>query len=213
MNRKWIFRGVALAGIGLLLWCFPIFHMVSLSDKRMAQAAATFNPAQLVETVWNGPLSTTMQTCPELVTFANEFRENPQQTLERYGRVVGVSSKRHFQLRFEGVVIEKDANRLLLQPHPGNLHGVMIEVQNGPVFGNAVRDGCALFRVGDFTDTRKFNDISAELNRRVEQDILPQLFMKVNRGETVAVTGCFTLNSRNPSIEVIPFIPIAFEVR
>ena len=50
---------------------------------------------------------------------------------------------------------------------------VVIEI--GPVFGNAIRDGSGLLDVSEFANSQDFNALSAEINRRVEELVLPVL--------------------------------------
>lgn len=209
MKKVWIIRICLLLGIGALLYLFPLFRVESLSERVNRQQLASFNPAQIVANVWHTDLSAAAKQAPLLETFARAFREDPQQAIAAYGNTVGVSSKWNFMVRVRGHVREHDGSLLRLEPL-ASPH-LRIEIRNGPVFGNSVRDGSALFDVASFTDTRKFNDLSAELNKQVEMSVLPALFAELSEGSLVEVVGCFTLDTRNPELDQIRLVPIQFE--
>ena len=210
MKRKWIIWA-SLSAITVLLLCFfPLFRVKSLSEKRKQEQAAAFNASELVESIWEMDLQTAGQSAPDITVFLEEFAVDAEAAIVKYGNRVGVSSKYHFLFALNGNIQSIEGNTLVIESTDWG--ATSIEIRNGPVFGNAVRDGCKLFDVASFTDTRKFNDVSAELNLRVEQDVLPLLFEQVEQGREISSVGCFTLNAKRPSVERIKWIPVGFKV-
>jgi predicted lipoprotein len=195
---------------GVLIYFFPLFRVESLSARVKQQQLASFNAPQIVNAVWDSELMARAAAAPTFETFLERFRMDPQQAIETYGKSVGVSSRRDLMLRFRGRVTLSEGAEVLSM-HPTSSSETVIEIRNGPVFGNALRDSSALFDVASFTDTRKFNDLSAELNRRVETLVLPSLFAQVQEGGVLEVTGSFSVDARRPDLTSIRLIPIWFE--
>jgi predicted lipoprotein len=211
MKKVWIIRISLLLAVGLLLYLFPVFRVESLSERVKQQQLEKFNPSQIVANVWDTDLVAAVEQAPTLETFLQAFRENPAQAITAWGKTVGVSSRRDFMVRIRGRVRELNRSTHLRLESPV-AEDLVIEIRNGPVFGNAVRDSSALFDVALFTDTRKFNDLSAELNKRVETLVLPALFEQVTEGCTLEVVGCFSLDSKKPDLALLRLIPVRFKV-
>ncbi len=211
MKRKWIIWTSVCVITVLVLCFFPLFRVKSLSEKQKQEQAAAFNASELVESIWEAELQTAAQSAPDITAFLKEFADDAEAAIVKYGNLVGVSSKYHFLFALNGEVQSIEGNTLVIESMDWG--ATSIAIQNGPVFGNAVRDGCKLFDVAAFTDTRKFNDVSAELNLRVEQEVLPSLFEQVEQGSKISSVGCFTLNAKRPTVERIKWIPVQFEVQ
>lgn len=107
----------------------------------------------------------------------------------------------------KGKVLSTERNRVIIQ-----IEGLKIALRTGPVFGNAVRDGCGLLSLNEAAGLTEFNTLSAELNRLVEERVLPHL-RAVPAGSTVAFSACAEVRMPLPeSGPILSFIPLKIEV-
>jgi predicted lipoprotein len=106
------------------------------------------------------------------------------------------------------VVVEASEEAVGLALEPGGPVAVVIEL--GPVFGNTLRDGCGLLDVNEFPDSRDFNAISAALNRRVEERVLPGLRARAAPGTVVEFAGCVDIT--DPVRDTAPLRVVPFKV-
>ena len=82
-----------------------------------------------------------------------------------------------------------------------------ISLQAGFIFGNAMRDGTGLLDVSDFPNSQDFNAVSSELNRRVEERVLPELREKAVVGQTLRFVGCAEIVDEDLDLRPLPVVP------
>lgn len=206
-KRAWPWlAGAALAG--MLTLKFPLFHVVPLEQGRQRLQSGRFEAEAFVETFWQEQLLPAESRAVEVTPLLAGLREHPEQTIQRYGHRLGVSRTVGFLVRGRGVVVSADEDQVGLALEPGG--PVAIRIELGPVFGNTIRDGCGLLDVNDFPDSRDFNAISAALNRRVEERVLPELKQRAVPGITVEFVGCVDIN--DPVRDTAPLRVVPFKV-
>ena len=210
MKKTWIIRGVTALIIIVLLYLFPLFHVNSLSEKVEKEVAGSFDATKVVEKSWNGSLKTAAAEALPFDEIIQAIKNDKEAAFTTFGNAVGVGSKRHFMARAEGVVQTIDDKTMVVVFD--TLPDVTLQVRKGPVFGNTVRDGCGLFEVSDYSDSRQFNDIAAALNKKIEVGVVPLLFSQLKGGENVSLVGCFTIDAKKTTLETVKFIPIQFEI-
>lgn len=171
----------------LLLVLFPLFRLVPLSTTREQADDASFNAVRFMETFWSGPLMAATEDAVSVVVVREALLADPVAAAAEYGHRLGLSGSAAYLVRGEGRVVEvtEDGVAIALD-ESGN---VAIRIEIGPVFGNAIRDGSGLFDVSAFANTRDFNDLSAEINRRVEEQVLPELKAGAAAGSTIRFSG------------------------
>lgn len=128
--------------------------------------------------------------------------------IQGHGHRLGVSLTTGSLVRGRGVVVEATGEAVGLALEPGGAVAVVIEL--GPVFGNTLRDGCGLLDVNEFPDSRDFNAISAALNRRVEERVLPGLRARAAPGTVVEFAGCVDIT--DPVRDTAPLRVVPFKV-
>lgn len=184
-------RVIRLAGGGValvvLLNFFPLFHVVSLKGAQEEAAAALFDPAEFVETFWNGPLLGAMSEAVDAAELLAAFQQDFDATARRYGHKLGLSGHSSYLVSGQGTIVGVDEYSVAISLQEDAPAQVVIEI--GPVFGNAIRDGSGLLDVSDFDNAQDFNALSAEINLRVEEQVLPQLQAGADVGKTVRFVG------------------------
>jgi len=206
-RRLWPWlAGAALAGV--LTLKFPLFHVVPLEQGRQRLQGDRFDAEAFVESFWREQLLPAESRAVDVAALLAGLREDPEQTIQRHGHRLGVSRTVGFLVRGRGVVVSVDEDHVGLALEPGGPVAIVIEL--GPVFGNTIRDGCGLLDVNDFPDSRDFNAISAALNRRGEERVLPELRARAKPGTVVEFAGCVDI--ADPSRDVAPLRVVPFKV-
>ena len=74
-----------------------------------------------------------------------------------------------------------------------------------------VRDATGVVVPSDFPSTAEFNAVSAELNRRVEEQVLPAFKEEVTVGCLVDFVGCIAVDVSEP-LHPMDLIPIQLQI-
>jgi predicted lipoprotein len=103
------------------------------------------------------------------------------------GRRLGLSRSTSYFVAGTGLIVSvtNDSVSIALESEAGP----SVVIETGPVFGNAIRDGSGLVDVSAFPNSQDFNAISTALNRRVEEQVLPQLRAKAVIGARIRFVG------------------------
>jgi predicted lipoprotein len=123
----------------------------------------------------------------DAVVLAAALRRDPVEAARLHARAIGLGTAYYF-VRGAGRVAAVERNRVVLELEGGD--GATVALETGPVFGNTVRDGPALLNVNDFSSLADFNALSAELNRLVEERVLPDLRRQAAVGTRIEFAGC-----------------------
>jgi predicted lipoprotein len=195
----------------VLVYFFPLFHVVPLRQSGPPAAGAAFDPVAFVDRFWTERLIPGVARAVdagELVAAVDQDRKSARRT---YGRSVGLGGAYYYFVAGTGrvVSVEKDSVRLSLRDGQPQ---VQVVLETGHVFGNAVRDGTGLLNVNDFSNSQDFNALSSEINRRIEQQVLPDLRKRAALGATVRFVGCAEVMDEDTDLHplrIVPFIVAA----
>jgi predicted lipoprotein len=209
-KRRWIIAAAAGAATVVLLYFFPLFHVVPLSETRPAEAA--FEAAAYVDRFWSErliPGAARAVDAEELFAAIGRDRQSARRT---YGRSVGLGSVYYYFVKGTGriVSVEKDFVGLSLRDDQPE---VQVSLATGNIFGNAVRDGTGLLNVNDFANSQDFNALSSELNRRIEEQVLPDLRERAAIGVNVRFVGCAEIMDDEADLHPLHVVPIVAEVQ
>jgi predicted lipoprotein len=206
VRTRWI---IGALGLAVFTWLVPLFHVVSLQDTRQEQSAAAFNAADFVEKFWRGPLAEAAQDAVDAGQLLAALREDFAGAKKRYGHRLGLSGSSSFLVSGRGQIIAVDNTAVSIALQAGGPAEVRIEI--GPVFGNAVRDGSGLLNVSDFANAQEFNALSAEINRRVEEQVLPLLQGQAVIGASIRFAGGVEVSDASGTPSVLALIPVVVE--
>lgn len=87
-----------------------------------------------------------------------------------------------------------------------------VVLESGNIFGNAARDGTGLVDVNRFANSQDFNAISSEINRRIEERVLPALREQAVVGATVRFVGCAEVVSEETDLRPLRVVPLSATV-
>lgn len=199
----WLAGVAAAAGI---FYVMPLFHVVSLESTRQQASAVAFDPVAVVDALWSGELRDAVNDAVPLPELLGALRADPDAAAARYGRRLGLSGTAAYWVSGQGTITAADDRVVDIAVEGAGDTAVVIRL--GPVFGNAIRDGSALLDVSDFANTRDFNALSVEINRRVENDVLPALAAQAAVDRAVSFTGGVEISRGDgvpATLEIIPY--------
>ncbi len=214
-QRKGITWLVIAIGTLVLLYLFPLFHIVSLDDANKATAKATaakFDPVKFVDTFWDSELLPSKSAAVDAATLVAKVKADPAKARQQHGRQVGLSQSYFYHVTGVGRVVSVEKNFIGLAISPDSEKTEVI-LEAGILFGNTVRDGTGLLDVNDFNNTQDFNAISTELNHRIEANVLPTLREIATVAAEVRFTGCVQVNDEDSDLQPLKVVPFIVEAK
>jgi len=205
---KWVSVVVAVA---VFSYFVPLFHVVPLQAARDDAALAGFDVAAFVDPFWDGPLREAAERAPDAAELLASLQHDFAGTADRYGRRLGLGGRISFLVSGIGRVAAIDSNAVTIALSDNDPAEVII--RTGPVFGNALRDASGLFDVSDFASAQDFNAISAEINRRVEAQVLPQLEAIAEPGAAIRFAGGVELADTGQAPGSLNLVPLLIETQ
>jgi predicted lipoprotein len=188
MMRRLILWIAAAAGVALLAWAFPLFHVVPLHRAREQREQARFNAAEFARKFWDESLMRALPQAYDAKAVLDAIDDDFHAAREKYGRTLGISNSYYVFIRGRGRVVDVGRKGVGLAIRDGTAADVVLPV--GMVFGNTVRDGTSLLVMDEFPNSQDFNDVATELNRLVETRVLPRLRERAGIGREVRFVGC-----------------------
>lgn len=179
----------ALAATVVVCYFFPLLEVRPLGVPGAGAAPPTAvgpaDPAGYVRDFWAGPLRRG-EGAVEFARLRAAINADVTQARQDYGRQAGLGGPWHFCVRGEGTVESMEADRCILQiaDDPGR-----VCINLGVVVDNTVRDAVGV-DVNRFANSQDFNSVSAELNQRVEQEVIKAARPELRPGVAVAFVGC-----------------------
>jgi predicted lipoprotein len=206
--RPWL-AWAAAAIAAVLLVVYPPFRVVSTRTTAGA-SSGVFEPAAFAREFWTTRLQPAAGLAPEMTPLLAELRRDPVSAARTHGRRVGLGGPAYYFARGTGRIAGVERNRWLVE-----IDGAVVAVRTGPIFGNVVRDGCGLLEVNQAPGLAEFNAVSAELNRLVEQQVLPALQTGAPAGAKLTFAGCAEAPETLPpdGAPLLTFIPLQVEVK
>lgn len=146
-----------------------------LDDKRAEERTAQFSPAEYARDFWDNRLPGALAhplAADELIRLFN----TDMKAAVAKGRTLGQSRVHAYLLAGRGRVVAVEREGLLVSVLDDDPNPEILLCTGAYIAGNAVRDASGSIDVSDFSDTMKFNRISAEINRIVVQEVIPPFF-------------------------------------
>jgi predicted lipoprotein len=196
-------------GLGALIWCWfiPPFRIVPLAEARKQSAAERFDPDSFVESFWTTQLPAHFDRAVDVIELRAALEADPADAARRFGQRLGLSGTSSYFASGGGVITNLTGNAVeVLLPDDG-----VVVIGKGPVFGNSIRDGSGLLDVSDFPNSQDFNALSSEINRRVEERVLPALREQAAVGKAIRFIGAVDIVDSSPRVDRMKLIPVFIE--
>jgi len=183
MKRKHLVSIIGIAALALVVGRSLEFRR--LDDKRAEERATRFSPGEYARDFWDNRLPAALDQPPPADELIRLFNTDMKAAIAK-GRTLGESRVHAYLLGGRGRIAAVQKDGLVVSVLPDDPHPQVLLCTGAYIAGNAVRDASGLIDVSGFSDTMKFNRISAEINRIVVQEVIapflgrtPQVGMSV----------------------------------
>jgi predicted lipoprotein len=202
---------VTAAGAVVLVYFFPLFHVVPLGNAGRHEVGSAFDTVAFVDRFWAERLIPGAARAVDAAELVAAVQRDRQSARRAHGRSVGLGGVYYYFVAGIGRVVSVENDSLRLSLRDGQSQ-VQVSLETGNIFGNAVRDGTGLLNINDFPNSQDFNAVSSEINRRIEKRVLPELRKLAAVGATIRFVGCAEITDEdmdlNP-LRIVPFIVAA----
>ncbi|MGD8499733.1 MAG: DUF2291 family protein [Phycisphaerales bacterium] len=165
-------------------------YFENLAKVKEQQRRGAFNAAEYARDFWDNQLSTVLDNAADVRELIELFNTNMAEAIRRYGKAPGISRVYAYLLKGEGKILTTGEDGLEVSVGEAQANPDVLIATGFYIPGNAVRDASGLVDVSRFSDTMKFNEISAEINKIVVKEVIkPFLDKKPAAGMTVQFFG------------------------
>jgi predicted lipoprotein len=158
--------------------------------------------------LWNDRLPNAFGNAVDVAELFEAVDRDPGQARSRFGRQVGLGGACFLFVRGSGHVEEVSADYCTLKIG-GRSRRARIRI--GVVVGNAVRDSTGLIDVNQFANSQDFNNLSVELNQRVETHVIAPARKRLRVGVRVGFVGCARV-SDDRDFDPLSLVPVHLDV-
>jgi predicted lipoprotein len=212
-RRKVIFWCSGTIGVAALCYSFPLLRVKPIEDAGRARpsranVAAPVNVTDYADEFWNQRLPDALNHAVEIEELFEAAEQDAGQAGRKFGRQVGLGGTYFLFVRGVGHVEEVAADYCALKIGGRSRR---VRIRTGVVVGNAVRDATGLIDVSQFANSQDFNQLSAELNRRVEADVIAPSRERLRIGARVAFVGCAQI-SDSRGFDPLSLVPVQLDM-
>jgi predicted lipoprotein len=169
MKRKHVVYIIGIAWLALVVGRSLEFHR--LEDKRAEERTARFSPAEYARDFWDNRLPSVLDKALPADELIRLFNTDMKAAIAK-GKTLGQSRVHAYLLGGRGWIVAVEKEGLLVSAPADDPNPEILLCTGAYIAGNAVRDVSGLIDVSAFSDTMKFNRISAEINRIVVQEVI-----------------------------------------
>ena len=174
------------------------------------KAEAGFDAAAFARDFLEQTLPPAFDQATPLLELVEQLNQDKEKTFKEFSHSVSIGNIRHFLVKGTGQVtaVNEDDLQLLLQD--GN-RSLAITLATEFIYGSSIRDAAGLFDIKEFTNNTDMNNVSAEINKVIREEVVKPFKRQVEVGDTVAFMGALELNQKFPQIDHLEVLPIVLE--
>lgn len=179
-----------------------------LSRHKEESVEKTFNAVAYAKTYLDIKLLPSLNKLPHIDSLLIELKYNPKDAFKMHSHALAIGNIRFFMIKGEGIITDVKEHEVTLATTGSRNLKIATEF----VFGNALRDASGIIKAEDFTNSMDLNNVSAEINKLVRQEVLPAFKGKVKIGDKVTFAGAFELNQEHINFNDIEIIPVKLTI-
>ena len=200
-------------GAAVLCYFFPLFRIEPIDDAGIARqspanTAAPVNVTDYADEFWNVRLRDAFDDAVDIEELFEAIDRDPGQARSKFGRQVGLGGACFFFVRGAGHIEEVAADHCTLRIGGGSRRAC---IRTGVMVGNAVRDSTGLIDVNQFANSQDFNNLSAELNQRVESHVIAPSRERLRVGARVDFVGCAQVGD-DRDFDPLSLVPVHLDI-
>ena len=203
--------GGALGGFvlaGALLYAFPFIHIVPLDGA--GRESRQFDPKAYAEEFWTQRLPAVLNRAVDIKTLFAAIQDDPESAKAKHATTLGIGDVYYYFVSGKGRVgaIGSDS----FSVHVVNTEEPDVVIKTSHIFGNAIRNGTNLIDVNEFPNSKDFNRISAEINRIVENRVIPPILNELSVGNRIQFVGCAEIVNEESDLTPLCIVPVRLEI-
>jgi len=198
--------------IAFVVVLFIGYHSVYFRklDEVKAAVSGNFDATTYTSDFWNKKLIPNLRKAVNMDTLITALKTQPEQTFKQYSHALGIGNIKYFMVQGEAEVVSVGENSTILKISGNNTKE--IEMLTEYVYGNEVRDASGLIPMTEFDNTMDFNSVSAAINKKIREEVIPPFKQKVKAGSLIKFFGAIELNQKYLNLNQIELIPIKLEI-
>lgn len=180
-------------------------------DEMKASAAKDFDAKAYARKYFNSKLIPALGNAIDLNKLITLLRQDKEKTFDQYSHALGIGNIRYFLVKGEGKIVSINENdvSIMLKADSSQKN---VQIATEFVFGNAIRDASGSIDINEFRNTMDFNNVSAELNKIVRIEVLPQFKTSAKKGQSVQFSGAIECNRAHLNLEQIEVVPVSLKI-
>ncbi|GAB4024740.1 DUF2291 domain-containing protein [Spirosoma gilvum] len=196
----------------ILLVLLAVVAYNSVYFKRLDEVKASaglnagqkFDAASYASMFWTTKLLPATPKAADLSTLVTLLKTNKENAFATYSHALGIGNIRYFLVKGTGKVTAVGDNDVtVLLPS-----GESVKLATEYIFGNAARDASGLIKITEFDNTMDLNNVSAELNTIIRNQVVPSLKTNAKPGRAINFVGALELNKAHLHLNELDVIPI-----
>ena len=203
MNKKLIRYIIFVIVAGLLLYNSVYFKKL---DAKTEAVQTDLDPVAFAQKFWAN-FATAADSAVEINSFVQQLKTDATATVAKYAKSQGIGNTVYVLVKGEGIVNAINEDDVLLLVKSGTQE-TKVKINTGIYFGNAVRDVTGKIKMGDFSNTMDYNNVSVELNKIVRSKIVMPFKANAKKGQLVQFAGCIELNTEKINTDDITVLPV-----
>lgn len=210
MQKKFI--RYIVAGIIIILIAVNSVYFRKLSDVKKEKLSGKIDITEYANKVWDEIIIPSFQIAPDFKVLFQNLQSDPNQAFEEYSNSLGIGNIKYLMVKGKGEVISVNEDNLdiviNLDEEP-----LQISIEKEFIYGNAIRDAVGKIKLDEFENTMELNNLSAELNKRVRDSIIPVFSKDVKVNDMIDFSGVIELNSKYLDLSRIELLPVGLEIQ
>jgi predicted lipoprotein len=209
MQKKFV--RYAVAGIIFILIAVNSVYFRKLSDVEREKASGKIDISKYANKVWGEIIIPSFQVAPDIVDLYQSLKTNPDQAFSKYSHSLGIGNIKYLMVKGRGKVVSINEDNLDLAINFDQKQ-LQVSIETEFIYGNAIRDAAGKIKLDEFENTMELNNLSAELNKRVRDSIIPVFINNVKINDMIIFSGVLELNNKYLDLSKIELLPVRLEV-
>jgi predicted lipoprotein len=200
-------------GISAVLFVLIIINSIyirKLSDIKAEMSGNEFDASLYALEYWEQGIIPAINNAIDFAELMNLLERNPDQAFSDHSHALGIGNIRYFMVKGDGKVVSVNENNVTLAIQTGDKQ-TEVQLETEFVYGNAIRDAVGAINLAEFPNTMHLNQVSAEVNKIIRQQVIPPFLKQVKNNSCVKFAGAIELNQKYLDLNSIEIIPVSIE--
>jgi len=204
MNR---FVKYGMLGLAVVIILVNSINIRNLEEVRSIANEGDFDAAVYAQNFWEQQRSSSLEQGVNIKRLLGSIEQNFDSTAAR-GEQVGISDYRYFMVRGAGTIKEILEDDVVV----GLNNSHHIKLATDFIFGNTVRNAVPQIAISEFVNMTQFNQVSIQINKLVQKNIVPTLKEQAQVGGSLSFAGAISINVESRELDSLRVIPLRINI-